>query len=109
MAKISVSLPDALKEQLDQYVEEHGGSVSQTVQDALEAYFSGQPPPGTPSGELALLEQTVAETRADVKRALHELTRTQYALEQHRQCLLVVENFTEMGGFHLPVPPPLVS
>ncbi len=41
MAKISISLPDDLKTRLDAYAQTHGQSVSETIQDALEAFLNG--------------------------------------------------------------------
>ena len=49
MAKISISLPDALKERLDAYALAHNQSVSESVQKALEQLLDGSPPPTPPT------------------------------------------------------------
>ena len=49
MAKISISLPDALKERLDAYALAHSQSVSESVQKALEQLLDGSPPPAPPT------------------------------------------------------------
>ena len=49
MAKISISLQDALKARLDAYAQSHGHSVSEVIQDALQSFLDGTPStPGTP-------------------------------------------------------------
>ncbi|MFA7484149.1 MAG: ribbon-helix-helix domain-containing protein [Vulcanimicrobiota bacterium] len=48
MAKISVSIPDELKEQLDTYAEETGFKRSEAVAHILTAYFQGEVSSPTP-------------------------------------------------------------
>lgn len=60
MAKISISLPDALKARLDGYAQTHGESVSQVIQTALEAFLDGAPqdPDTVPISPPSVLEPT---------------------------------------------------
>jgi hypothetical protein len=59
MARITVSLSDDLKTQLNRYAKEHEITVSEAAQIALKNYFNSKPPappPQTP-GEIARIEQ----------------------------------------------------
>lgn len=100
-AKISVSLPEALKAQLDSYADEHGLSVSQTVQLALEGLFQPvQPPPGPgdPGQDIARLEQMVGDLSA-------ELTQTRQVLDRHRDYLLALRPLLDIAGIAATLPP----
>lgn len=48
MAKLSISLPDALKERLDAYVQEHGTNSSETIRMALERFLDDPTSAPTP-------------------------------------------------------------
>ena len=100
--KISVSLPEALKSQLDRYATEHDLSVSQTVQQALEALFqSSEPPPVPgPGQDIARLEKSVLELR-------QELLRTQRVLDQHRECFVQLRPLFDLAGVVATMPPQL--
>lgn len=50
MAKLSISIPDELKAQLDERSEAEGVTVSHMVADALRAYFAQPTAPGLPPG-----------------------------------------------------------
>lgn len=108
MAKISVSLPDPLKEQLDDYAQIHGHSVSQTVQLALEAFLSQSPPPPPPGGQLELLEKLVREVSGELEAVRSDLTHTQRALDRHRDCFLQLKPLTDLAGVVLTLPPELL-
>ncbi len=108
MAKISVSLPDQLKDQLDAYAQVHGHSVSQTVQLALETFLSQTPPPPPPpDGQLELLEKLVWKLRDELAANHHEVESLRSVLGQHRQCFVVLEPLAQLAGITLPMPPPL--
>jgi hypothetical protein len=110
--KISVSLPEALKGQLDHYAGEHDLSVSQTVQQALEAFFQAPPPPGPeppPNPSNPLLEQMVMEMNRQLQDACRELARTQQVLEQHREFMQGLGPMLQLSGVYLSLPPSLHS
>ena len=106
--KISVSLPEALKAQLDQYVVDNGGSASQVVQQALEAFFSPAVPPPPPEPDLQL-QKLVLQLSADVQFLRNELERTQRVLDRHREFLVGLRPLTDLAGVALSLPPELFS
>jgi len=61
MARITVSLSDDLKTQLNQYAKEHEITVSEAAQIALKNYFNSiplaAPPPQTPAPTIIRIEQ----------------------------------------------------
>lgn len=84
-AKISVSLPEALKTALDSYATEHQLSVSQVVQKALEALLNGgssQPSP-TPAPD--------DTTPAKLQALTLQLTHTQHYVGLLTSCPSVGE------------------
>lgn len=90
MAKISVSLPDALKERLDAYAKVHDLSVSESVQQALEQFLDGATPPAPPPPPppAALVDQQVRNFVQDLAVEVEMMRRS-------------------MQGALLPVPYPL--
>lgn len=98
--KISVSLPEALKAQLDDYAVKHDLSLSQTVQQALEALFQpSEPPPGPePGQDVAHLEKMVLELR-------QTLVHTQHVLDQHRDFLIAIRPLMDLAGIAASLPP----
>ena len=108
--KLSVSLPEALKAQLDRYATEHDLSVSQTVQQALEAFFQpAQPAPGPePGQDVARLEKMVLELGREVQDVRGELVRTRQVLDQHREFLLALRPLLDLAGVALTLPPSLL-
>lgn len=106
-AKISVSLPEALKTALDGYAQEHGMSVSQVVQKALEALLSPAGPPPPPPPPPANLE--LVRHIANLERYVSELGA---AHGQLRDCLglmaLWINPPPGTPGFPFPeeLPPP---
>lgn len=122
MAKISISLPDPLKEQLDRYADEHQLSVSETVQRALEALFqpaepvpppspppSSEPPPERPEDEVerVMLEHMVFAMNQELQEVGRYLNALAHQVEHSRYCLALLAPYAALGGVGLPVPPPL--
>lgn len=66
MAKISVSIPDELKEQLDDYAEQSGQKRSEAVANILTAYFAGhvRSPEVVTADQLAELAEEVDQVQA---------------------------------------------
>lgn len=97
MAKMSVSLSDALKARLETYAQEHSLSDSQVVQQALEAFLSesSQPPP--PETDWAVpvkqLQKYVAALAAN-----HE---------QVRSAMQLISQMSAPQGVYIPCPPPV--
>ncbi len=73
MAKISVSIPDELKEQLDTYAEQTGFKRSAAVAHILEAFFAGevQDPEEISPERLQNMDHYLAEVMEYIE-ALHE-------------------------------------
>lgn len=93
MAKISVSLPDDLKERLDAYAQAHNQSVSESVQIALEKLLNGSsppppPPPAPPAPPASTVDQLVRSYVQDLAIEVEMMRRS-------------------MQGAMLPVPYPL--
>ncbi len=113
--KISVSLPEDLKLELERYAAEHGLSVSATVQQALEGFFhpapdpepdpSPTPPPTTT--EIDLLAGMVNGLHREVHELKQYILALSHQSEHHRQCLSLLQPFVAMSGLCLPVAPPL--
>lgn len=99
--KISVSLPETLKDELDRYAGAHGLSVSATVQQALEAFFQGSDPGPEPSS----LEPRVAQLETEVARLQRQFERAHEVLEQHREFLLSLRPLADLAGVALTLPP----
>ena len=61
MAKLSISIPDELKAELDERSDAEGVTVSHMVADALKAYFSQEstpePPPGGGGQEIRKMQE----------------------------------------------------
>jgi len=78
MARITVSLSDELKEDLERYADSHELSVSKTVTLALQAFLPGQ------SGQDADLQQTQRYVRTlvsqldQLREAVHRMALAQY-------------------------------
>lgn len=116
--KISVSLPEALKLELDRYADEHNLSVSQTIQRALEALF--HPPVPDPDPEepgpdpdvlqlVQMLNRDVQTLQNDLAQTRQALTWTQQVLEQHRECLASLAPLTQLAGVALTLPPSMLE
>lgn len=92
MAKISISLPDALKARLDAYAQAHNQSVSESVQVALEQLLDGSSPPPPPPVPVPPVTSTVDQL---VRSYVQDLA---IEVEMMRR---------SMQGAMLPVPYPL--
>lgn len=104
--KISISLPEALKADLDQYTAEHGLTASQTVQQALEMLFGHSPLPPTPSpGQDVQLEHRVDELGRELQDVQEELTRARQVLDRHRDYLLALRPLLDIAGIAATLPP----
>jgi len=99
--KISVSLPEALKVELDRYAVAHDLSLSATVQQALEAFLHASDPGPGPSP----LEPRVEQLEAELARLQRQLERAHEVLEQHRECLVSLRPLADMAGVALTLPP----
>lgn len=105
--KISVSLPEALKTQLDRYATEHDLSVSQTVQQALEAFLQHPEPPSgpEPGQDVARLEKMVLDLSRELQEVRSEFTHTKQILDQHRDFLVAMRPLLELAGVAASLPP----
>ena len=102
--KISISLPESLKEELDRYAVAHDLSLSATVQQALEAFFH---PASDPGPGPSPLEPRVAQLEAELARLQRQLERTQEVLAQHRDFLEGLRPIQDIVGVALTLPPQL--
>ena len=111
--KISVSLPEELKLELERYAGEHGLSVSATVQQALEGLLhpkpipDPQPTPDPRPTEIDLLAGLVNALNREVHGLRQYMMAVGHQSEHHRQCLSLLQPYAAMGGVCLPVAPPL--
>jgi hypothetical protein len=100
--KISVSLPESLKEELDRYAVAHDLSLSATVQQALEAFLHPATDPGPGPSPL---EPRVAQLEAELARLQRQLERTHEVLAQHREFLVSLQPLQDLAGIALTLPP----
>lgn len=96
-AKISVSLPDSLKEQLDQYAAQHELNTSEVVQHALKKLFEEDSPPPPPPTPIPPPEQV--QPPFDLKTLRDYVTAMAMHQENIRRGMLAAR---------LPCPPPLI-
>ena len=103
--KISISLPEALKADLDRYTAEHGLTASQAVQQALEMLIGNSPPPPPPGQDVAQLEHKVHEMGLELQDVQEELTRARQVLDRHRDYLLALRPLLDIAGIAATLPP----
>ncbi len=79
MARITVSLTDSLKSELDAYAEEQQLSVSKVVSQALQAFLPGEENPPDPDlvNTQRYLVQLVEQLEG-LRDAVHRMTLAQY-------------------------------
>ncbi len=77
MAKISVSIPDELKDELDAFAEETGFKRSAAVAHILTAYFEGQVHSPVTATSFAQLREDLAQVQAYLE-ALHNADPASY-------------------------------
>ena len=96
MAKLSISIPDELKEKLDERSDAEGVTVSHMVADALKAYFALPPGPTPPP------PPGLAEELRQMQAYLWEL---HFSHECTRSAALNLYYWAERNGENMGMPP----
>ena len=107
MARITISLPDALKDQLDATAEARNISVSELVQQALKNLFAAppNPPPAPPPAPKPQpVDAAALERLAQLEKHVAALS---YEAEHLRQGMGTISGYFQNLGLSLPYPPPI--
>ncbi len=110
MARITISLPDELKAQLDASAEKQGISVSEVAQHALQKFFNAPqnptpPVPPTPVPSPLPVNSEMAERLACLEKYVASMA---YESEAIRQGLGNVSAYFQQQFFlAIPCPPPI--
>ena len=109
MARITISLPDALKDQLDATAEARNISVSELVQQALKNFFAAPPTvPEQPTTQPPVPQPINTEIADRLARLEKYVASLGYETEATRQGLWGISAYFQQAlCLEIPCPPPI--